>query len=63
MNWVKKPERDIIGIRLIGGLGQFGKKHLIMQTLVTLEVYIAAKAFRKEVMITANTFPKKKNFC
>jgi four helix bundle protein len=33
-----------------------------MQTLDTLEVYISAKAYRKEVMMTANTFPKEENF-
>jgi hypothetical protein len=33
-----------------------------MQTLDTLEVYISAKAFRKEVVKTANTFPKEEKF-
>jgi four helix bundle protein len=33
-----------------------------MQTLDTLEVYIAAKAFRKEVVKAANTFPKEEKF-
>jgi four helix bundle protein len=33
-----------------------------MQTLDTLEVYISAKAFRKEVVMTANTFPKEEKF-
>src|SRR5690349_9245080 len=33
-----------------------------MQTLDTLEVYISAKAFRKEVIKTANTFPKEEKF-
>ena len=33
-----------------------------MQTLDTLEVYIAAKAFRKEIVKAANTFPKEEKF-
>lgn len=33
-----------------------------MQTLDTLEVYIAAKTFRKEVITIANTFPKEEKF-
>ena len=33
-----------------------------MQTLDTLEVYISAKAFRKEVVQIANTFPKEEKF-
>lgn len=33
-----------------------------MQTLDTLEVYISGKAFRKEVVKTANTFPKEEKF-
>ena len=33
-----------------------------MQTLDTLEVYISAKAFRKEVVKSANTFPKEEKF-
>lgn len=33
-----------------------------MQTLDTLEVYISAKAFRKEVIQIANTFPKEEKF-
>jgi four helix bundle protein len=33
-----------------------------MQTLDTLEVYISAKAFRKEIVKTANTFPKEEKF-
>lgn len=33
-----------------------------MQTLGTLEVYLLAKAFRKEVIKTANTFPKEERF-
>jgi four helix bundle protein len=33
-----------------------------MQTLDTLEVYISAGAFRKEVIKTANTFPKEEKF-
>ncbi len=33
-----------------------------MQTLDTLEVYISAKAFRKEVVTVANTFPKEEKF-
>ena len=33
-----------------------------MQTLDTLEVYINAKAFRKEVVKAANTFPKEEKF-
>lgn len=33
-----------------------------MQTLDTLEVYIAAKIFRKEVVKTANTYPKEERF-
>ena len=33
-----------------------------MQTLDTLEVYIAAKVFRKEVVDIANTFPKEEKF-
>lgn len=35
---------------------------IIMQTIDTLEVYIAAKAFRKEVVSIANTFPKEEKF-
>jgi hypothetical protein len=30
-----------------------------MQTLDTLEIYLLAKAYRKEVVRTANTFPKR----
>lgn len=33
-----------------------------MQTLETLEVYISAKAFRKEIVTIANTFPKEEKF-
>ena len=33
-----------------------------MQTLETLEVYISAKAFRKEIVTIANTFPKDEKF-
>jgi len=33
-----------------------------MQTLDTLEVYISAKTFRKEVITIANTFPKEEKF-
>jgi four helix bundle protein len=33
-----------------------------MQTLDTLEVYIMAKIFRKEVIKTANIFPKEEKF-
>jgi four helix bundle protein len=33
-----------------------------MQTLDTLEVYIAAKVFRKEVVKTTNTYPKEEKF-
>ena len=33
-----------------------------MQTLDTLEVYISAKAFRKEIVAIANTFPKEEKF-
>ena len=33
-----------------------------MQTLETLEVYILAKAFRKEIVTIANTFPKEEKF-
>jgi four helix bundle protein len=33
-----------------------------MQTLDTLEVYLLAKAYRKEVIMTANTFPKDEKF-
>ncbi|HNU13851.1 MAG TPA: four helix bundle protein [Chitinophagaceae bacterium] len=33
-----------------------------MQTLDTLEVYISAKTFRKEVIALANTFPKEEKF-
>jgi len=33
-----------------------------MQTLDTLEVYISAKTFRKEVNTIANTFPKEEKF-
>ncbi len=33
-----------------------------MQTLDTLEVYLLAKAYRKEVVKTANTFPKEEKF-
>lgn len=33
-----------------------------MQTLDTLEVYTLAKAYRKEVVKTANTFPKEEKF-
>ncbi len=33
-----------------------------MQTLDTLEVYITAKAFRKEIVAIANTFPKEEKF-
>jgi four helix bundle protein len=33
-----------------------------MQTLDTLEVYILAKAYRKEVVKIANTFPKEERF-
>ncbi|MGH2553883.1 MAG: four helix bundle protein [Chitinophagaceae bacterium] len=33
-----------------------------MQTLDTLEVYITAKAFRKEVIETVNTYPKEEKF-
>ncbi len=33
-----------------------------MQTLETLEVYISAKAFRKEIDTIANTFPKDEKF-
>ena len=33
-----------------------------MQTLDTLEVYISGKAFRREVVKTANTFPKEEKF-
>jgi hypothetical protein len=32
----------------------------MMQTLDTLEVYLLAKIYRKEVVITANSFPKEK---
>ena len=35
---------------------------IIMQMIDTLEVYIAAKAFRKEVVSIANTFPKEEKF-
>ncbi len=33
-----------------------------METIETLNVYIAAKAFRKEVVVIANTFPKDERF-
>lgn len=33
-----------------------------MQTLDTLEVYLLAKVFRKEVVKTANSFPKEEKF-
>ena len=33
-----------------------------MQTLDTLEVYLLAKEFRKQVVKTANTFPKDEKF-
>lgn len=33
-----------------------------MQTLDTLEVYISAKAFRREVVKAANTFPEEEKF-
>ncbi len=33
-----------------------------MQTLDTLEVYLLAKLFRKEVVIIANSFPKDERF-
>lgn len=33
-----------------------------MQTLDTLEVYILAKEYRREVIKTANTFPKEEKF-
>lgn len=33
-----------------------------MQTLETLEVYNTAKAFRKEVVLVANLFPKEEKF-
>jgi four helix bundle protein len=33
-----------------------------MQTLDTLEVCLLAKAYRKEVIKTANTFPKEEKF-
>jgi four helix bundle protein len=33
-----------------------------MQTLDTLEVYLLAKAYRKEVILVANTFPKEEKF-
>jgi four helix bundle protein len=33
-----------------------------MQTLDTLEVYITAKLFRKEVMSVVNTYPKEEKF-
>ena len=33
-----------------------------MQTLDTLEVYLLAKEFRKQVIKTANTFPKDEKF-
>jgi len=33
-----------------------------MQTLDTLEVYISAKTFRKEVIALTNTFPKEEKF-
>ena len=34
----------------------------MMQTLDTLEVYLLAKIYRKEVVITANSFPKEEKF-
>jgi|GEM_PF-6269148 len=33
-----------------------------MQTLDTIEVYLLAKEFRKQVVKTANTFPKDEKF-
>ncbi|MBM3415064.1 MAG: four helix bundle protein [Bacteroidetes bacterium] len=36
--------------------------NLFMQTLDTLEVYIAAKSFRKAVIKTAKTFPNEEKF-
>ena len=33
-----------------------------MQTLDTLEVYISARSFRKEVVKTVNIFPKEEKF-
>jgi four helix bundle protein len=49
-----------LGIGLIGSPIQLFFDD--MQTLDTLEVYICAKAFRKEVVKTANTFPKEEKF-